>query len=93
MALAQQKQADIMTKAKEIETLLQRKYKKLDKTLTFGGKLKALSEKITNQFLKDSLWTIVKIRNHIAHENEFKITLKEYELFLAAYAYVKKFIK
>lgn len=92
MALAKIKQADILTKAKEIESLLCEKYKRLDKTLTFGSKLKSLDTKFKNPFLKDALWSIVKTRNYIAHENDFKISLKEYELFLAEYTYVKKFV-
>lgn len=89
MALAQQKQADIIKKAKEIEQLIIDSYKKIDKTLTFGGKVKFIQEKIKNPFLIDSLWNVVKTRNFIAHDNDFKITLKEYELFLACYDYVK----
>lgn len=90
MALAQPKQADIIKKAKEIEQLLLDNNKKIDKTLTFGGKVKFIQEKIKNPFLVDSLWNLVKTRNFIAHDNDFKITLKEYELFLACYLYVKE---
>lgn len=90
MALAKPKQADIISKAKEIENLLLEKNKKLDKSLTFGGKVKVIQEKIKNPFLVDSLWNLVKTRNFVAHDNEFSITLKEYELFLACYSYVKE---
>lgn len=88
MALAQSKSADIITKAKEIENIILEKNKKMDKSLTFGGKVKSL--KIDNPFLSDALWNMVKTRNFIAHDNEFKISTKEYELFLANYEYIKK---
>jgi hypothetical protein len=90
VALAQTKQADIIKKAKEIEQLLVDSYKKMDKTITFGGKVKFAQEKIKNPFLIDSLWNLVKTRNFIAHDNDFSISLKEYELFLANYSYVKE---
>ncbi len=90
MALAQPKQADIIKKAKEVEQLLIDNNPKMDKTLTFGGKVKFMQEKTKNPFLLDSLWNVVKTRNFIAHDNDFKITLKEYELFLASYNYVKE---
>lgn len=90
MALAQTKQADIIKKAKEIEQLIIDSHKKIDKTLTFGGKVKFVQEKNKNPFLIDSLWNVVKTRNFIAHDNDFVISLKEYELFLACYNYAKE---
>lgn len=90
MALAKNKQSDVLTKSKEIEQLILEKNKKIDKSATFGSKVKIAQEKIKNPFLIDCLWNLVKTRNFVAHENEFKITSKEYELFLVCYEYVKE---
>jgi len=93
MGLAKLKQNDILEKAKEIETLLETKYKRMP-TGTFGSKVKYFQEKKNdNQFLINSLWNIVQTRNHIAHKNNFEISLKEYILFLANYDYIKKYIR
>ncbi len=88
MALAKNKQLEILEKSKEIESLLINKFKKIDKTLTFGGKVKYSQEYLTNPFLVDCLWNLVKTRNLVAHEGEFKITNKEYQLFLSCYTYI-----
>lgn len=96
MALAQLKQNDIIKKAVEIEDRLALKYPKMDKNLSFGGKIKYFEEatkKKPNKFLISALWTLAQTRNHIAHRNEFEITLKEYDLFIATFEYVSKYIK
>jgi hypothetical protein len=90
MALAKNKQVEIMDKSKEIEQLLLEKYKKIDKSLTFGGKVKFVQDKIKNPFLVDCLWNLIKTRNFVAHESDFKITSKEHALFLSCYDYVKE---
>ena len=89
MALAKAKQIEILDKAKEIENKLSLKYKRMVSSLTFGGKVKYFQEKNKkNIFLINALWNIVQTRNYIAHENDFKISLKEYNFFLDNYKYV-----
>ena len=91
--IAKKKQIEIIDKSKEIENLLENKYKRMPEG-TFGSKVKFFQEKNKkNPFLINSLWFLVQIRNHTVHSNDFEITLKEYELFLANYEYVKKYIK
>ena len=92
--IAKKKQIEIIEKSKEIETILERKYKRMPKEGTFGSKVKYFQEKNNkNPFLINSLWFLVQIRNHTVHSNQFEITLKEYDLFLANYEYVKKYLK
>jgi len=93
MGLAKLKQNDILGKAKKLEEALNRKYKRMPEG-TFGSKVKYFQEKNNkNQFLIAALWNIVQTRNHIAHKNEFEISLKEYKLFLANFEYIKKNLK
>jgi len=91
MALARLKQNDIIKKSVEIEEIIEKKIK--ISSGTFGSKLKIFQEKEKNSFLISALWNLVQTRNHIAHRNDFEISLKEYNLFIANYEYVKKFLK
>ena len=94
MAIAKNKQMEILDKSKDIERRLLLKYKKMDNDLTFGGKVKYFQEKNQkNMFLINALWNTVQVRNYIAHKNDFEISLKEYSYFLDTYNYVISYLK
>lgn len=93
MSLAKTKEIEIVNKSKDIENRLCIKYKKIEHGLTFGGKMKLIQEKMNNPFLSDAIWSIIKLRNHVVHENEHKVTLKEYKYFTSLYEYVILYLK
>ena len=93
MALAKKKELEIINISKDVESRLMKKYKKIDSGLTFGGKMKSIQDKIKNPFLIDAIWSIIKIRNHVVHENEVKVTNKEYTFTIGLYEYIKLYLK
>ena len=93
MSLAKVREIEIVNKSKDIEARLLAKYKKIDEGLTFGGKMKFIQDKMKNPFLSDAIWSIIKIRNHVVHDNDIKVSLKEYKLFISLYEYIILYLK
>lgn len=88
MALSQTKQMDILNKVREVEGILEKKFK-APKDGTFGSKIKKVQDKIDNQFFVNSVWTMVQIRNAMIHPGDFELSIKEHKLFKTNYDYIK----